>query len=161
MLGFDDRHLDFRIVVDLEEQECRQLVSVTTLVRRKNLFGRLYLLPSDRFTAVSCRRPCGRSAPMSGLSAPRLRGSVDPRQGEALCAQQFDKAFLAGQMQCADGHEDIALGKLGGGPVGHDVIAVGDDTLFEGGVALFAFYRCLLGSMLFSMGMVMPISPAT
>lgn len=43
VLGFDDSHLDFRIVVDLEEQPDGQIVKVTTIVRRKNLFGRLYL----------------------------------------------------------------------------------------------------------------------
>ena len=60
VLGFDDRHLDFRIVVDLEEKENRQLVSVTTIVRRKNLFGRLYLLvvgPFHRRIVPATMRP--------------------------------------------------------------------------------------------------------
>lgn len=60
VLGFDDRHLDFRIVVDLEEKGNRQLVSVTTIVRRKNLFGRLYLLavgPFHRRIVPATMRP--------------------------------------------------------------------------------------------------------
>lgn len=44
VLGFDDAHLDFRIVVDVRPAgETRQVVSVTTLVRRKILVGKLYL----------------------------------------------------------------------------------------------------------------------
>ncbi len=39
VLGFDDRHLDFRIVVGVAQGRAR----LTTLVRRHNLFGRLYL----------------------------------------------------------------------------------------------------------------------
>ena len=39
VLGFDDRHLDFRIVVDVTPQR----VTITTLVRRHGWFGRLYL----------------------------------------------------------------------------------------------------------------------
>jgi hypothetical protein len=73
VLGFDDRHLDFRIVVDLEEQECRQLVSVTTLVRRKNLFGRLYLLaigPFHRRIVPATMRPfCTDVRPVSTETA--------------------------------------------------------------------------------------------
>ncbi|WP_407806145.1 DUF2867 domain-containing protein, partial [Staphylococcus aureus] len=32
VLGFDDHHLDFRIVIDLEDAADRQLASVTTIV---------------------------------------------------------------------------------------------------------------------------------
>ncbi len=49
VLGFDDRHLDFRIVVDLQEMEDGSVVRVTTLVRRKNLFGRIYLFAAGPF----------------------------------------------------------------------------------------------------------------
>lgn len=73
VLGFDDRHLDFRIVVDLEEQESRQLVSVTTLVRRKNLFGRFYLLavgPFHRRIVPATMRPfCSDVRPVSTQTA--------------------------------------------------------------------------------------------
>jgi hypothetical protein len=44
VLGFDDRHLDFRIVIDVMADRPRgQTLSVMTLVHRNNLFGRLYL----------------------------------------------------------------------------------------------------------------------
>jgi len=69
VLGFDDRHLDFRIVVDLEEKGSHQLVSVTTIVRRKNLFGRLYLLavgPFHRRIVPATMRPfCASVRPVS------------------------------------------------------------------------------------------------
>lgn len=38
--GINDKHLNFRIVVDLEEGHA---VSLTTLIRRHNLLGRAYL----------------------------------------------------------------------------------------------------------------------
>lgn len=45
LLGFDDKHLDFRIMVTVEpEGASYQHVSLTTLVNRHNLFGRLYIL---------------------------------------------------------------------------------------------------------------------
>jgi hypothetical protein len=44
VLGFDDTHLDFRIVVDVRQAgELAQRVSVTTLVRRKILLGKIYI----------------------------------------------------------------------------------------------------------------------
>ncbi len=44
VLGFDDRHLDFRIVVEVRDGPAdSQVIGVTTLVRRRNLFGYLYL----------------------------------------------------------------------------------------------------------------------
>lgn len=43
VLGFDDRHLDFRIVVNVDDSPKGKVVSVTTLVRRKILFGRFYI----------------------------------------------------------------------------------------------------------------------
>jgi hypothetical protein len=45
--GFNDKHLDFRVVVDVTasgpESEAGQQVTATTLVKTHNLFGRLYL----------------------------------------------------------------------------------------------------------------------
>jgi hypothetical protein len=44
VLGFDDKHLDFRIVVDLTVVDARRSqITVTTLVRTHNRFGRAYL----------------------------------------------------------------------------------------------------------------------
>ncbi|WP_370689839.1 DUF2867 domain-containing protein [Neorhizobium galegae] len=43
VLGFDDHHLDFRIVVDVDDSSKGKVVGVTTLVQRKILFGRIYI----------------------------------------------------------------------------------------------------------------------
>jgi hypothetical protein len=44
VLGFDDRHLDFRVVVDVSSLgPARQQVTATTLVRTHNVAGRAYL----------------------------------------------------------------------------------------------------------------------
>ncbi|SOE16794.1 uncharacterized protein DUF2867 [Hoeflea halophila] len=44
VLGFDDRHLDFRIVVQTEALENQQTaVRMMTLIRRHNMLGRMYL----------------------------------------------------------------------------------------------------------------------
>lgn len=43
VLGLDDRHLDFRIVVERSPGEAGDRVRVTTLVHRHNAFGRFYL----------------------------------------------------------------------------------------------------------------------
>jgi hypothetical protein len=44
VLGFDDWHLDFRVVVEaLRHGEQGTRLRATTLVRRKTLFGRLYI----------------------------------------------------------------------------------------------------------------------
>lgn len=44
VLGFDDKHLDFRIVIDVRDdgEGCR-LVDATTLVKRNILLGRIYI----------------------------------------------------------------------------------------------------------------------
>jgi len=41
--GFNDRHLDFRVVVDVASDGARQNVTATTLVRTHNWLGRSYL----------------------------------------------------------------------------------------------------------------------
>ena len=41
--GFDDKHLDFRVVVDVAPLTQGQRVTTTTLVLTHNLFGRTYL----------------------------------------------------------------------------------------------------------------------
>ena len=44
VLGFDDRHLDFLLVVDVSDTDDRaREVTATTLVETHNLFGRIYL----------------------------------------------------------------------------------------------------------------------
>ena len=41
--GFDDRHLDFRVVVDVAPSGAGQQVTATTLVKTHNWLGRTYL----------------------------------------------------------------------------------------------------------------------
>lgn len=41
--GFDDRHLDFRVIVDVTGPAPSRQVSATTLVKTNNLLGRVYL----------------------------------------------------------------------------------------------------------------------
>lgn len=60
VLGFDDRHLDFRIVVDVaEDGAAENRVSVTTLVKRHNLFGRLYIAAVTPFHRLIVRNALG------------------------------------------------------------------------------------------------------
>lgn len=56
VLGFDDKHLDFRVVVDLCGFDGQTRVTGTTLVRTHNLLGRTYLaivLPFHRVIVKS------------------------------------------------------------------------------------------------------------
>jgi len=56
VLGFDDSHLDFRIVVDVRPNgSSGQTVGVTTLVFRKNLFGRVYIAAITPFHRLIVR----------------------------------------------------------------------------------------------------------
>lgn len=41
--GFDDRHLDFRVIVDVSGTAPGRQVTATTLVKTHNLLGRVYL----------------------------------------------------------------------------------------------------------------------
>ena len=57
VLGFDDRHLDFRIVVSTRPaREGETGVSVATLVRRRNAGGRAYLAAILPFHRLIVRR---------------------------------------------------------------------------------------------------------
>ncbi len=61
VLGFNDSHLDFRIVVDVEPLgEAEGKVSVTTLVRRHNAFGRFYIAVVTPFHRLIVRTMLGR-----------------------------------------------------------------------------------------------------
>ena len=42
--GFDDSHLDFRVIVDVRSHDDGQQVTATTLVRTNNWLGRFYLM---------------------------------------------------------------------------------------------------------------------
>ncbi len=52
VMGFDDTHLDFRVVVEVGSDEHGQKITATTLVRTKNRRGRLYLAAVKPFHRV-------------------------------------------------------------------------------------------------------------
>jgi hypothetical protein len=57
--GFNDHHLDFRVVVDVASSGHRQSVTATTLVLTHNLLGRVYLttiLPFHRLVVRTMLR---------------------------------------------------------------------------------------------------------
>ncbi|MCK1740053.1 DUF2867 domain-containing protein [Bradyrhizobium sp. 139] len=60
--GFDDFHLDFRLVVDLEGDAASRQVTSTTLVRTHNLLGRTYLALIMPFHKLVVRSMMGRIA---------------------------------------------------------------------------------------------------
>ncbi len=69
LLGFDDRHLDFRIIVAVEaEGNGHQHVSLTTLVKRHNLFGRIYILVVTPFHKLIVKTFLKRFAATDGVS---------------------------------------------------------------------------------------------
>jgi hypothetical protein len=54
--GFDDHHLDFRVVIDVAGAGHGQRVTATTLVRTHNLLGRAYLAVILPFHRLIVRR---------------------------------------------------------------------------------------------------------
>lgn len=54
--GFDDRHLDFRVIVDVAGSGPGQRVTATTLVKTHNLLGRAYLAVILPFHRLIVRR---------------------------------------------------------------------------------------------------------
>lgn len=58
--GFDDSHLDFRIVVDVSGDSASRHVTSTTLVRTHNLLGRAYLALIMPFHKLVVRSMMGR-----------------------------------------------------------------------------------------------------
>lgn len=60
--GFDDSHLDFRIVVDVAGDEASRQVTLTTLVKTNNFFGRTYLTLITPFHKLVARGMMGRIA---------------------------------------------------------------------------------------------------
>jgi hypothetical protein len=57
--GFDDYHLDFRIVVDVAGEATIRNVTVTTLVKTNNLLGRTYLMLITPFHKLVARSMMG------------------------------------------------------------------------------------------------------
>lgn len=78
--GFDDKHLDFRVVVDVVTEAGERRVTATTLVLTHNLFGRVYLaiiLPFHRIIARTMVRQVAGQA-FCDLKAPRAMSSLRP-----------------------------------------------------------------------------------
>ncbi|WP_095046109.1 DUF2867 domain-containing protein [Brevundimonas diminuta] len=61
VVGFDDRHLDFRLVIRVEPSHsgAEQRVSIATLVDRHNLFGRAYIAIVTPFHKLIVTRMLG------------------------------------------------------------------------------------------------------
>ena len=78
VLGFDDRHLDFRIVFYIRQTGAGGLLGVTTLVRRHNLFGRAYLAAVGPFHRMIVPASLQRLQPQ-GSRPYRAGGSTDKR----------------------------------------------------------------------------------
>jgi hypothetical protein len=69
LLGFNDKHLDFRIVVAIEAEGAQyQHVSLTTLVQRHNLFGRVYILVITPFHKLIVKTFLKRFAAANAIS---------------------------------------------------------------------------------------------
>ena len=58
--GFDDYHLDFRVVVDVAGDAASREVTVTTLVKTNNFLGRTYLTLITPFHKLVARGMMGR-----------------------------------------------------------------------------------------------------
>ena len=64
VMGFDDTHLDFRLVVEVAPERSGRQVTATTFVRTRNRFGRLYLIavmPFHRIIVPAMLAQVGRS----------------------------------------------------------------------------------------------------
>ena len=65
VLGLDDKHLDYRIVVETSEIDTKaSRITVTTLIRPHNMFGRIYLvsvLPFHRMIVPAMLSQAGRN----------------------------------------------------------------------------------------------------
>ncbi len=56
VLGFNDWHLDFRIVVEALPQAAGTGITLTTMVKRKHWFGRLYIFLITPFHVLIVRQ---------------------------------------------------------------------------------------------------------
>lgn len=54
--GFDDWHLNFRIVIEVRDRDAGHAVRLTTLVRRNNGFGHVYIFLISPFHRLIVRR---------------------------------------------------------------------------------------------------------
>ncbi len=71
VLGFDDSHLDFRVVVDVAAAGSGSEMTATTLVRQHNLLGRIYLTAILPFHKLIVRAMLSQAA--DSIQGDRLR----------------------------------------------------------------------------------------
>jgi Protein of unknown function (DUF2867) len=62
VLGFDDKHLDFRIILDAAPLAGATKLTLSTAVRTHNTFGKIYLAAVMPFHKVIVRTMLGRAA---------------------------------------------------------------------------------------------------
>ena len=62
VLGFDDKHLDFRIILDAAPLAGSTKLTLSTAVRTHNMFGRAYLAVVMPFQKLIVRTMLGRAA---------------------------------------------------------------------------------------------------
>jgi hypothetical protein len=62
ILGFDDKHLDFRIILDAAPSAGSTKLTLSTAVRTHNIFGRAYLAVVMPFHKLIARTMLGRAA---------------------------------------------------------------------------------------------------
>lgn len=62
VVGMNDRHLDFRCVVDISESGEKQEVTIVTIIKRHNWLGRAYLATILPFHRLILRRISARLA---------------------------------------------------------------------------------------------------
>ena len=71
VLGFDDTHLNFRLIVDVKGLNETRRVTATTLVHRKNIFGRVYLATVMPFHKLIVPTMLARLSDVGRSSQPR------------------------------------------------------------------------------------------
>jgi hypothetical protein len=77
--GFNDKHLDFRVVVDVTTSGPQQDITATTLVRTHNLLGRVYLaiiMPFHRLIVRAVlRQVAARAEHIEGAGVDTMQGN--------------------------------------------------------------------------------------
>ena len=76
--GFNDKHLDFRVVVDVATAGQRQRVTATTLVLTHNWLGRTYLAIIMPFHRMIVRAMLRQVARLNGRGASTARDDTRP-----------------------------------------------------------------------------------
>jgi Protein of unknown function (DUF2867) len=80
VLGFDDVHLNFRLVVDVQAlNDTTRRVTATTLVHRNNLLGRVYLASVMPFHKAIVPTMLARLKPHASCHRSNMLAKRDPR----------------------------------------------------------------------------------